>query len=260
MTNQRSLLLLLAGAVVMIAAVVGALYFAGSLSNSDEAPSAAMSKTDVEKIVRNYLLEHPEVIFEAAQRMQDKENDQRIAKIKDGAKVHATALFKEADPIIAGNPKGDITIVEFFDYRCPYCHKVIADLTDLLKQDGNIRLVFKEFPILSPESALAARAAIASASQGKYWEFHTAMMKAEDLNQELLFKIAKDIGLDVERLKKDMNDPKVSKRLKETDDLARALGIDATPTFFVGDEPLTGAKTLKELKEAVAAARKARPS
>lgn len=260
MTNQRSLFLLLGGAVVMIAVVVGALYFAGSLTRSSDSPSVAMSKEDVEKIVRNYLLENPKVIFEAVERMQAKENDDRVAKIRDGAKVHATALFKEAEPIIAGNPKGDVTVVEFFDYRCPYCKKVTQDVTDLIKQDGNIRLVLKEFPILSPESAFAARAAVAALPQGKYWDFHVALMMAEELNQELIFKLAKDVGLDVAKLKADMNDTKIAKRLKETDDLARALGIDATPTFFVGDEPLTGARTLKELKDAVVKARKARPS
>lgn len=260
MTNQRLLLLLVLGTVVMIAAVVAALYFAGSLSTSDEAPDVVMSKANVEKIVRDYLLEHPEVIFDAAQRMQDKENNQRVAKMRDNAKVHATALFKEAEPIVVGNPKGDVTIVEFFDYRCPYCRKVTKDLANLLKQDGNIRLVLKEFPILSPESALAARAAVASFAQGKYWGFHLALMQAEELNQELIFKIASQTGLDVARLKADMNNPKIAKRLKETDDLARALGIDATPTFFVGEEPLTGAKTIAELKDAVAAARKARPN
>lgn len=260
MTNNRSLLLLLLGAVVIVAAVFVALRFAGDVSDSADTPATAMSRADVEKIVRNYLLENPEVIFEAVERMQRKEDDQRLSKMRDGAKSHATALFKEAEPIVAGNPKGDVTIIEFFDYRCPYCKKATADLADLLKKDGNIRLVLKEFPILSPESALAARAAIASVAQGKYWDFHMALMNAEELSEELIFKLAKDTGIDVARLKNDMENPKIAKRLAETDNLARALGINATPTFFVGDEPLTGAQSFKELKDAVAAARKAQPS
>jgi len=260
MTDHRSLLLLLAGGLVMFVAVFAALRFSDFFSGSDAAPEVAMSKGDVEKIVRNYLLENPEVIFEAVEKMQAKESTQRLARMREGAKEHATALFKEVDPIVAGNPNGDITIVEFFDYRCPYCRKVTADLSSLLKQDGNIRVVLKEFPILSPESALAARAAIASVAQGRYWDFHLALMNAEELSQESIFVIAKQTGLDVARLKADMDNPKVARRLAETDKLARALGIDATPTFFVGDEPLTGAQSLKELKEAVAAARKARPS
>ena len=260
MTNQRSIILLLIGAVVMVVAVFAALRFAGSLSDSNEAPAVAMSKADVEKIVRNYLLENPEVIFEAVDKFQNRESGQRLTRMREGAKSHAAALFSEPEPIIAGNPKGDITIVEFFDYSCPYCKKVKEDVSNLLKQDGNIRLVLKEFPILSQDSENAARAAIAAMAQGKYWDLHLQLMGAEDLSEESILASAKSVGIDIARLRKDMNDPKVQKRLKETQDLAKTLGIDATPTFFVGDEPLTGAKTLAELKAAVAAARKARPS
>jgi len=260
MTNYRSLLLLLIGAVVMVAAVFVALRFAGDTSDTDEPPATAMSRADVEKIVRNYLLENPEVIIEAVNGMQRKEDAERIAKMREGAKSHATALFKEAEPLVAGNPKGDVTIIEFFDYRCPYCKQVTADLATLLKQDGNIRLVLKEFPILSAESGMAAKAAIASTAQGKYWDFHMALMNAEELSEELIFKLAKDTGIDVARLKKDMADPKINKRLAETDDLAKKLGVNSTPTFFVGDEPMAGAQSLNELKDAVAKARKAQPS
>jgi protein-disulfide isomerase len=259
MTNQRSILLLLLGAAVMVVAVFGALRFAGSFSEND-APSVAMNKADVEKIVHNYILENPEVILEAMDRLQNKQNDERLSHLRDGAKKHANALFKEPEAIVAGNPKGDITVVEFFDYHCPYCKKVKQDVTDLLKQDGNIRLVLREFPILSKESENAARAAVASLPQGKYWDFHLALMGAEDLSDESIFATAKSVGIDVDRLRADMKDPKVQRRLDDTQDLAKTLGIDATPTFFVGDEPMTGAKSLKELKDAVAAARKARPS
>ena len=260
MTNQRPLALLLIGAVVLVVVVFAALRFAGGFSGSEEAPGVAMSKADVEKIVKNYLLENPEVIFEAVDRMQSKQNDQRLAKMREGAKSQAAALFKEPAPIVAGNPKGDITMVEFFDYHCPYCKKVKEDVSALIKQDGNIRLVLKEFPILGPDSLMAAQAAIASINQGKYWDFHMALMGAEDLSEENILKTAQSVGLNVERLKADMKDPKIQKRIDETQDLARTLGIDATPTFFVGDEPMTGAQTLQELKDAISKARKARPS
>ena len=258
MNNQKTLVFLLGGALVMVLTVFLALRFVGGSSN--EVPAAAMSKADVEKIVRNYLLENPEVLVEVMDRLQSKESDQRLVKLKDKAKEHQAELFAEAEPIVAGNPKGDVTIVEFFDYRCPYCKKVKKTVADLLKQDGNIRLVLKEFPILSAESEMAAEAAVASIAQGKYWDFHMAMMGAEDLSPDGIFTIAKQVGLNVEQLKAGMKDPKVSKRLTATQDLARALGVDATPTFFIGDQPFTGAQTLDELKGAVAAARKARPS
>lgn len=261
MTNQRSLIFLLLGAVVMVAAVFGALHFAGGLSGSDdEAPAMAMNRGDVEKIVKNYLLENPEIIFEAIDRLKAKEGDQRMAGLRDAAKTHATQLFKEPEPIVVGNPKGDVTIVEFFDYRCQYCKKVRQSLTDLMKQDGGVRVVFKEYPILSKESELAAQAAVASLPQGKYWDFHIALLDAEDLSEEGIFDVAKSIGLDVARLRADMKNPKVAARLAETQKLGRTIGVDATPTFFIGNEPFAGALTLKEMKDAVAEARKAKAS
>ncbi|NOT41233.1 MAG: DsbA family protein [Alphaproteobacteria bacterium] len=259
MTNQKTVLYLLVAAFIMVTAVFGALRFAG-MTGGEDVPAVAMNKADVEKIVRNYLLEHPEVIFEAVDAMKNKEEDERLVKMKDKAKAHQTALYSEAEPLVAGNPKGDVTIVEFFDYRCPYCRKVKKTVVDLLKQDGNIRLILKEFPILSPESEMAAQVAIAAAAQGKYWEVHMAFMGAEDLTQERIFTLAKEAGADIERIKAELKNPKIEKRLTETQNLARALGIDATPTFFIGDEPSTGGLTLEELKKAVAAARKAKQS
>jgi protein-disulfide isomerase len=259
MTSQKTVVYLLIAAAIMVTAVFGALRLAGMVGGED-VPSAAMSKGDVEKIVRNYLLENPEVIFEAVERMKSKDESQRLVKMKDKAKAHQTALYAEPQPLVAGNPKGDVTIVEFFDYRCPYCRKVKKTVSDLLNQDGNIKLILKEFPILSPESEMAAQVAIAAAAQGKYWDVHMAFMGAEDLAGERIFELAKEAGADVALIKAELKNPKIAKRLGETQALAGAIGIDATPTFFIGDEPYTGALNLDELKKAVAAARKAKPS
>ena len=164
MNSKNTILYLLVAAVVMVAAVFGALRLAGVIGGED-VPAVAMNKADVEKIVRNYLIENPEVIFEAVDAMKNKEESQRLVKMRDKAKAHQTQLYSEAEPLVAGNPKGDITIVEFFDYRCPYCRKAKKNMTDLLNQDGNIKLILKEFPILSPESEMAAQVAIAAAAQ-----------------------------------------------------------------------------------------------
>lgn len=258
MTNNRSVLMLLLGAAVMVFAVFGALRLAGSLSGTGDVPTTAMTRGDVEKIIRNYLLENPEVIFEAAERMKVKEQDQRVAEMGEKAKKHADALYREKDPIVAGNPKGDVTIVEFFDYRCPYCRKGKKALADLLKQDGNIRLVLKEYPILSAESELAARAAIASLKQNKYWDFHMALMGADELSVDAIYATAKSVGIDVAKLKTDMADKSVQARLADVRKLGDDIGVDATPTFFIGEHPFTGAMTLDELKAAVATARKPR--
>ena len=254
---NRTTIILVAGAALMVAGVFLALRLASDRSVSD-VPAYANSKEDIERIVKNYLLEHPEVIFDSVKQMEVKENDQRIAQMRDGAKSHAAELFFAPDAIVAGNPAGDVTIVEFFDYRCTYCRKIVPEISELLKQDGNIKLVLKDFPILSKESESAARAAIASVSQGKYWDFHLALMSAEELSDEAIFAIAKGVGLNVDKLKADMANAKVNDSIVRTHKLARELGIEATPTFYIGDTPFSGALPLSELKDAVAAARKAK--
>ncbi len=256
MNISRPTLLIIAGAVLMTGSVFLALRIAGGLSGLDDIPVVATSKSDIERIVRNYLLENPEIIFEAAKRMEQKDAEQQLSQMRDAGKQQSADLYYSDDAIVAGNPAGDVTIVEFFDYRCTYCRKIVGDVARLLKQDGNIKLVLKEFPILSKESDAAARAAIASVPQGKYWEFHQALMDAEELSDESIFAIARRVGLNVERLRADMRSPRVMETIVKTQGLAKKLGINATPTFFIGDEPFSGARPLDELKEAVAAARK----
>lgn len=226
------------------------------LAPGGSVPGEVRSRQDVEQIVRNYLLENPEVIFEAARRMEQKEKDQRQARMVEGAAKHAADLFNRPDAIVVGNPKGDVTIVEFFDYRCGPCRRLMPELTQLVKLDGNIRLIMKEFPILSRESELAARAAIAANKQGKYWDFHLAMMKSEEVTPDSIMATARGVGLDMARLNTDMASPQVADIIARNHDLADKLGIDATPTFYIGDKPHSGSMPLSELKEAVAAVRK----
>lgn len=220
-----------------------------------DVPNQVRSRQDVEQIVRNYLLENPEVIFEAARRMEQKEKDQRQARMAEGATKHAADLFNRADAIVVGNPKGDVTIVEFFDYRCGPCRRLMPELAQLVKLDGNIRLIMKEFPILSRESELAARAALAANKQGKYWDFHLAMMKAEEVTPDSIMATARGVGVDMARLNTDMASPQVADVIARNHELAEKLGVDATPTFYIGDTPHSGAMPLAELKLAVAEAR-----
>lgn len=227
------------------------------LSPGGDVPSQVRSREDVEQIVRNYLLENPEVIFEAARRMEQKEKDQRQVRMTEGAAKHAADLFNRPDAVVVGNPKGDVTIVEFFDYRCGPCRRLMPELAQLVKLDGNIRLIMKEFPILSRESELAARAALAANKQGKYWDFHLAMMKAEEVTPDSIMATARGVGVDMTRLNADMASPQVADVIARNHELADKLGIDATPTFFIGDTPHSGAMPLSELKLAVAEARKA---
>lgn len=255
---QKSSLVIIAGAIVMVAGVYLALSFATNRTASETAPAFATSKADIEKIVKNYLLENPEVIFDAVRQMEVKENEKRLSQMREGAKTHAAALFNESDAIITGNPNGDVTIVEFFDYRCGYCRKIVPEISQLLKQDGNIRMVLKEFPILSKESEFAARAAIAAHKQGKYWDFHLALMASEEINPDSILAMAKGVGLNIEKLMADMESPSTQEVIVRNHKLAQQLGIESTPAFYIGDVAYSGAMPLSELKAAVAAARKAK--
>jgi protein-disulfide isomerase len=258
MADRKSFLVVLGAAAAMVLAVFGALHFAGRLSEPGSlfAGGGNASKTEIEQIVRNYILQHPDVIMEAMERYQANESVREIDRMREGAKKNATELFREPAPIVAGNPNGDVTMVEFFDYHCPYCKKVRDDLVKLLKDDGKIRLILKEFPILTAESEMASRAAIASVEQGKYWPFHLALLGSDDLSEPAIYALAQHAGLDVERLKRDMKNPKVQARLDRNFKLAESMEVKATPTFIIGTEPASGAYPVEKLKEMVAAARK----
>ena len=257
MTDSKSFLVVVVAAAAMILAVLGALRFAGHVSDPSLAGGGIGSRADIEQVVHDYLLKHPDIIVEAMERFQADESSHEIDRIREGAKKNATELYREHDPIVAGNPNGDVTMVEFFDYHCPYCKKVRDELVKLLKDDGKIRLVLKEFPILTAESEMASRAAIASVEQGKYWPFHLALLGSDDLSEPAIFAIAKQVGLDVDRLKHDMKDPRVQARLDRNMKLAENMEVKATPTFIIGTEPASGAYPVDKLKEMVATARKA---
>lgn len=260
MANNKIFLVGLAAGAVMVVLVFGALRLAGVVSIGSIGGSVSAPPTGMEKVVHDYLIQHPEVIVEAMNGYQAKESERELARIREGAKKNEAELYREPDPIVAGNPNGDVTMVEFFDYHCPYCKKVRDELVQLLKDDPKLRLVLKEFPILTPESELAARAAIAAQMQGKYWPMHLALLGSDDISEPAIMAIAKQVGLDVERLKRDMTDQKVTERLQRTMKLAKAMSVEATPTFIIGTEPASGAYPVSKLKEMVAAARKAQNS
>jgi protein-disulfide isomerase len=257
MTDGKTFLVVIVAAAAMVLAVFGALRYGGHVTDPSIASGGgSRSRSDMEQVVHDYLLKNPGIILEAMQKYQDDQSKHEIDAIREGVKNNATELFHEPSPIVAGNPDGDVTMVEFFDYHCPYCKKVRDELVKLINDDGKIRLVLKEFPILTAESEMSARAAIAANEQGKYWPFHLALLGSDDLSEAAIFSIAKQVGLDVDRLKKDMADPKVQRRLERNMKLAEAMQVKATPTFIIGTEPASGAYPVDKLKEMVAAARK----
>lgn len=211
----------------------------------------------VKKVVRDYIMANPDIIAEAIEALREK---QRLAAEAEAAKAlleRSNEIFQDPDAPVAGNPQGNITVVEFFDYRCTYCKSVADTLFEVVKEDGNVRLVFKEFPILGPESVLASRAALASRAQGKYEGFHRALMKIRGVvNEAAIMKAAAEAGLDVDKLKKDMEAPEIEAILKRNIELARALDIGGTPAFIIGDRIIPGAVDRGTLKNLIEQARK----
>lgn len=210
----------------------------------------------IEQIVRDYLLAHPEVLIQS---LNDYQNRQKVAekqRQQEAVIASRAALTQDPDAPVMGNPEGDVAIVEFFDYKCPYCKRVAGVLRDVVAADGNIRLIMKEFPILGPQSIKASRAALAAHRQGKYEAFHWALMtKPGDMSDPHIRRIARGVGIDIERMMADMEAPEIQAMIKRNNDLAQALQITGTPAFVIGDTLVPGAIDRKAIERLVAQAR-----
>ncbi|MDO8838197.1 MAG: DsbA family protein [Parvibaculum sp.] len=233
-----------------------------------QAPAAAADETArfnpadraaIEQIVRDYLMRHPELVLEALQTLEEKHQAETQAETRAAIEARRAAIFEDADDFTYGNPKGDVTIVEFFDYTCGHCKRSFQPLMDFVDADGNIRLILKEFPILGPRALDAAKAALAARKQGRYLEMHRALFEHEgQLTEKALMEIAAKAGLDGPKLKKDMEDPKLMDIFSRHYALAEALGIEGTPAFIIGGEMLPGAVDKERLTRVVAEAREGR--
>lgn len=209
----------------------------------------------IESIVTDYLLENPEIILRALQVLEERKQAAKAAQEKSALAANRNVLEQDPNSPVAGNPKGDVTVVEFFDYRCPYCKRVGPVVQRLRKEDANIRIVYKEWPILGPASVFAAKAALAAREQERYVEFHEKVMAARNVTETSVLNAAKELGLDLDKLRADMETPQVENHIKQTMELARALGINGTPAFVIGDRLIPGAADFVTLSKAVADAR-----
>ena len=225
-------------------------------SRAESPATPGLDREAVREIVREYLLEHPEVIEEAIQVLQAKRKSRDQLQVRAALREHDKALRSHSMSPVSGNPKGDVTLVEFFDYQCGYCKQSLKPVKNLLETDRQLRIVWKEFPILGPVSRFAARAAMASEQQGRYLEFHVAVMSSRGmLTENRVMAIAGSVGLDVQRLRRDMEDPAIEEYLDETIRLAQTLGIRGTPAFVIGDTLVPGVVDGARLKELIAKAR-----
>jgi protein-disulfide isomerase len=218
----------------------------------------AEGPTALEAAVARTLAERPELIVGALQSAENRARAHQEALAREALSSNRDLLLgRGPDAIVLGNASGDVTVVEFFDYRCPYCKRVTDGVFDTVKADGNVRLVMKEWPILGPDSVFASRAALAARGQGKYEEFHKALMAERGaLGEQSVLSLAAKLGLNVEQLVRDMNAPEIDAHLRQNHALARSIGLEGTPAFVVGQNVVPGAIDGGALRELIAKARK----
>jgi len=192
--------------------------------------------------VHDYLVKNPEVLIDMQVELERKQIAEQKALREKAINENAAELFRSKGSFVAGNPDGDVTVVEFFDYNCGYCRRAFKDLVKLIETDKNVRVVLKEFPIFGKESEDVAKISIAAANQGKYFEFHSAVITAPGhASKAQALRIAEKVGLDMDQLKKDIESPEVAKVIAQTNQLAEKMGLQGTPFYLVGDRSIPGA-------------------
>jgi protein-disulfide isomerase len=249
----------------MIAKSLVAILFAAGVAlaavpaSAQTMPLSVEQTEAVKKVVRDYLMEHPEVLGEALESLREKMRVQAESDARKMLDARRDEVFRNADDPVSGNVKGDVTVVEFFDYNCGFCKQTYDALWDSVKADGRVRVVLKEYPILGPDSVLASRVALVAKAQGqaKYDDLHRALLKFRGrLDEKTIFRIVQDVGMNVEQVKKDILAPEIDKQLKKNFDLAHSLDIGGTPTFIVGDRVVSSALDQSTFKQLIDMARK----
>ncbi len=241
-------------ALIAVAIAASTVFGAGYTANAEEAFSKTQTN-EIHNIVREYLLENPEILNEMITKLQDEERKKQDEQAKEAVSSNADAIFRNENDVVVGNPNGNVTMVEFFDYNCGYCKRSVSEVLRMTEEDKNLRVVMKEFPILSEGSAIAARAALSSKKQGKYWEFHLALMAAPGSidSEAKVMAAAAEAGLDVDKLKADMkaDAQSIEKHISETRELAQKLGINGTPAFVIDGTVVPGAIPYEQMAGAI---------
>jgi protein-disulfide isomerase len=216
---------------------------------------------EIEKIIKDYLIKHPEVLQEAIAELEKRQATADAEKARSAVKSHSEALFNSTRQVTLGNPQGDVTFVEFFDYNCGYCKRALTDMMELMSKDPKLKVVLKEFPVLGPASVDAAQVGVAVRMQDKtgkkYLEFHQKLLTGRgQVDKARALAVAKEIGLDVARIERDLKSDEVRATLEESMKLAEALGLNGTPSYVIGENIVIGAVGLEQLAKTIAAARK----
>jgi protein-disulfide isomerase len=225
-------------------------------ARADDAAFTPAQRAAIVDILRAALKSDPSILRDAVSALQEDEANIKQAAARAAIAKAGPTLTKDSGDPVAGNPNGDVTVVEFYDVRCPYCRKMLPVVAQLLRDDPKIKLIYKDIPILGPASVVGAKAVLAAQRQGGYQKLHDLIMSGPpNVTEESLHADATRAGLDWDRLQRDMADPAIEKRLDDNLGLAHALGIDGTPAYVIGAKLLPGALDLAELQDAVAAAR-----
>lgn len=239
----------------IVSTTVLSIAFAASALAQSTAP---LAKADVQAIIKETLINDPEIIMLALEKLRQQKAEDAKKEGKAAIEKNKADLFSDATSPSIGAANADVTVVEFYDYHCGYCKTFLAELTKLVAADKKLRVVFKDFPILSEDSVTAARASIAAynINKAKYLDYHTALMSEKGkFDETRLLEIAKRVGIDADKLKAEMAKPEITAKLDKNRMLAEQLGIRGTPGLVIGNEVLGGAASLAEMQEYVAKAR-----
>jgi len=217
---------------------------------------SAAQRTEIESIIKGYLVAHPEVLADMSAELGERQAAAEAEKHRAAVKENAETIFNSPRGVVDGNPGGDVVFVEFFDYNCGYCKNAMSDMIRLIKSDSKLRVVLKEFPILGPGSVEAARVAVAVRMQDlsgeKYIDFHQKLLGGRgQADKARALAAAKDAGLDMARLERDMASPEVKATLEENVKLAEELGLNGTPSYVIGNNVVVGAIGLQELSQKI---------
>jgi protein-disulfide isomerase len=252
LASRKAAALVLAPMVLILGATL-AIGQGASPPAASPSPAASAFTPEQRKelgaLIKEILVNNPEILLEAQNALEAKMDKIQSERMAVAIKEHASELFRPTGSPIVGNASGDVPVIEFFDYNCGYCKKAFLDIAKLVDKDKKVRVIMKEFPILSKGSEEAAKVALAAKMQGKYWEFHRALLQSQgQANEATALKVAEKLGLDMTRLKKDMASAEVQKEIDATRELATKMGIQGTPHFIVGDRIVPGApENLAEL-------------
>ena len=255
MKTLRDGLIAFGGLAWCAAAILGA-----SLAPVWAAPFSAEQTTEIGKIVKDYLLQNPEVLRDAMTELDEREKTAEADTRRKALADIAGPLVNAPDGFVIGNPNGKVTLVEFFDYNCGYCKRALADLDHLMKENKDLKVVLRDFPILSPASVEAALVAVAAHDQfpgDKFWDYHRKLLGMHGLvGRDQALAVAKDMGADMDRLTKDAAKPQVRAAIQDSDDFAKSLNLTGTPSYVVSDDVLVGAVGFDEINQKLGNVRK----